>query len=75
MRLHRSLEANGLSVEYPAVVGWYRRGEEEIIAPLKREDFDMLARASGLYYDPTRISATFNCIQHERNLRRTCGKN
>ena len=74
MRLYRSLEANSLSVDYPAVVGWYRTGEEEIIAPLKREDFELLARASGLYSDPTRISATFNCIQHERTVRRTCGR-
>src|SRR5258708_7706503 len=73
-RLHRALEANGLSVEYQAVVGWYRTGKEEILAPLQREDFEILARASGIYSDPTRIAATFNCIQHERSVRRTCGK-
>jgi hypothetical protein len=73
-RLHRSLEANGISVDYSAVVGWYRTGEDEIIAPLRREDFDLLARASGLYPNPARIEATFNCIQHERVLRRTCGR-
>jgi hypothetical protein len=73
-QLHRSLEAKGISVDYPAVVGWYRTGEDEIIAPLRREDFDILARASGLYADPARIEATFNCIQHERVVRRTCGR-
>ena len=74
VKLHRSLETSGLSVEYAAVVGWYRTGEDEIIAPRKREDFEILARASGLYSDPTRIAATFNCIEHERVVRRTCGK-
>jgi hypothetical protein len=74
MKLHRSLEANGLSVEYQAVVGWYRTGEKEIIAPLSRQDFEILARTSGLYSDPTLISATFNCIRHERTVRRTCGR-
>ena len=73
-RLHRALEANGLSVEYQAVVGWYRSGKEEILAPLQREDFEILARASGIYSDPTKIAATFNCIQHERIVRRTCGR-
>jgi hypothetical protein len=74
MKLHRALEANGLSVEYQAVVGWYRSGEKEIIAPLSREDFEILARTSGLYSDPTLISATFNSIQHDRVVRRTCGR-
>jgi hypothetical protein len=73
-KLHRSLEAHGLSVDYAAVVGWYRTGEDEIIAPLRRDDFEILARVSGLYSDPTRIAATFNCIQHERTVRRTCGR-
>lgn len=74
MRLHRALESQGLSVDYAAVVGWYRTGEEEILAPQRREDFEILARASGLYSDPTRVAATFNCIQHERTVRRTCGR-
>jgi hypothetical protein len=74
MKLHRSLEANGLSVDYGAVVGWYRSGEDEIIAPLRRQDFEIVARASGLYSDVTRIDATFNCIQHERVSRRTWGR-
>jgi len=73
-RLHRWLEQQGISVDYPAVVGWYRPGEDEIIAPLKREDFDVLARTSGLYSDAGRMEATFNCIQHERVVRRTCGR-
>lgn len=73
-QLHRVLETKGISVEYAAVVGWFRPGEEEIIAPLKREDFEILARASGLYSDPARIEATFNCVQRERTMRRTCGR-
>jgi hypothetical protein len=56
------------------VVGWYRPGEDEIIAPLRREDFDILARASGMYTDAARLEATFNCIQRERVVRRTCGR-
>jgi hypothetical protein len=72
--LHQHLAAHGLSVEYQAVVGWYRTGEEEILAPQKREDFELLARASGLYSEPTRIIATFNCIEQERRIRRTCGR-
>ncbi|MGC1782112.1 MAG: hypothetical protein WA708_06310 [Acidobacteriaceae bacterium] len=73
-QLHRSLETEGISVDYSAVVGWYRKGEDEIIAPQKREDFDILARASGLYADLSRMEATFNCIQRERAVRRTCGR-
>jgi hypothetical protein len=73
-RLHRSLEREGISVEYSAVVGWYRAGEDEIIAPLRRDDFDILARSSGLYPDQGHIEATFNCIQRERVVRRTCGR-
>ncbi len=74
MNLHRFLAEHGLLVDYPAVVGWYRTGEEEILAPQRREDFELLARASGLYSDPTRILATFNCIEHERKVRRACGR-
>jgi hypothetical protein len=73
-RLHRSLETQGISVDYAAVVGWYRPGEDEIIAPLRREDFDILARASGMYSDAARLEATFNCIQRERVVRRMCGR-
>jgi len=73
-RLHRYLELQGISVDYAAVVGWYRPGEDEIIAPRKREDFEVLARASGLYSDAGRMEATFNCIQHERVARQTCGR-
>jgi hypothetical protein len=73
-RLHRWLAAEGLSVEYPAVVGWYQTGDDEIIAPLKRDDFNILASASGLYTDPATIDATFNCIERERIVRRTCGR-
>lgn len=72
--LHRHLAERGLSVEYEAVVGWYRTGEEEILAPQRRDDFELLAHASGLYSEPTRIMATFNCIEQERRVRRTCGR-
>jgi hypothetical protein len=72
--LFRHLAAHGLSVDYQAVVGWFRPGEEEILAPQGREDFELLARASGLYSEPTRIIATFNCIEQERRVRRTCGR-
>ncbi len=74
MRLHNALEGHGLSVDYGALLGWYRTGDDEIMAPDNREDFEILARATGLYSDPTRISATFNCIRHERAVRRTCGR-
>jgi hypothetical protein len=73
-KLHAALTERGLSVEYAAVVGWYAEGEEEIIAPLKEADFETLARASGLYSDPTLIRATFACIHKERNNRRQYGK-
>lgn len=74
MRLHNALEEHGLSVDYGALLGWYRTGDDEIMAPDSREDFEILAGATGLYSDPTRISATFNCIRHERAVRRTCGR-
>jgi hypothetical protein len=66
MKLHTSLEADGLSVDYGAVVNWYRTGEDETIAPQSREDFELVARASGFYPDVRRIEVTFNCIQRER---------
>lgn len=72
--LFHALEVKGLSVDYPAVVGWYRSGEDEVLAPQRREDFEILARVSGLYPDPARIGDTFNCIEHERVARRKCGK-
>jgi hypothetical protein len=62
-KLHRFLQTKGLSVDYGAVVGWYQTGEDERVAPLRRQDFEILARASGLYPDRTQIEATFNCIQ------------
>jgi hypothetical protein len=74
MRLHNALEGHGLSVDYGALIGWYRTGDDEIMAPDSRDDFEILARATGLYSDPTRISATFNCIRHERVVRRNCGR-
>jgi hypothetical protein len=73
-QLHAALIQRGLSVEYAAVVGWYADGEEEIIAPLKEADFEVLARTSGIYSDPALIKVTFACIRNERNLRRRCGK-
>lgn len=74
MRLHSALEQHGLSVDYSALLGWYRTGDDEIMAPDSRDDFEILARATGLYSDPTRISATYNCIRHERAVRRNCGR-
>lgn len=74
MKLYRLLQTNGLSVDYGAVVGWYQTGEDERIAPLRRQDFVIVARASGLYPDPTQIEATFNCIQRERISRRKWGR-
>ena len=73
-RLHERLTRDGLTVEYEATVGWYAGGEEEIIAPQSREDFGVLARASGIYTDEALIDATFACITGERKLRRKCGK-
>ncbi len=74
MKLCRLLQTNGLSVDYGAVVGWYQTGEDERIAPLRGQDFEIVARASGLYPDPTQIEATFNCIQRERISRRKWGR-
>jgi hypothetical protein len=73
-KLHRFLQTKGLTVDYGAVVGWYQTGEDEIIAPLRRQDFEILARASGLYPDRSQIEATFNCIQRERVSRRKWGR-
>lgn len=72
--LHAALLKNGLSVDYPALVGWYRVGEAEILAPLRFEDFELLGRASGIYSDAALLGATFACIQQERVVRRTSGR-
>lgn len=73
-RLHEKLRASGISVDYPAVVGWYANGENEILAPQTFEDFRILAGASGIYSDEVLIRMTFSCIRAERMLRRLCGK-
>ncbi|MCI0623123.1 MAG: hypothetical protein L0387_15945 [Acidobacteria bacterium] len=68
------LVAKGLSVEYAAVVGWYSEGEDEILAPLKESDFELLARQSGIYSEEALLKATFTCIKQERTIRRQCGR-
>ncbi len=73
-RLHDQLSRDGLKVEYEATVGWYAGGEDEIIAPLSRTDFGLLAHASGIYTAESIIDATFATITSERNVRRRCGK-
>ena len=73
-RLYESLASAGLRVKYEAVVGWFNRGEDEVIAPLDEADFAILARASGIYSDPTLMHMTFACIRAERTLRRRCGR-
>jgi hypothetical protein len=73
-KLHQVLSQQGISVEYEAAVGWYAGGEDEVIAPQKKEDFAILACSSGIYTDPALIDATFRCIENERTTRRQCGK-
>ncbi|MCA3749768.1 MAG: hypothetical protein IN808_11615 [Rubrobacter sp.] len=73
-RLHEELERRGLSVDYEAVVGYYARGKKEIMAPERFEDFELLARASGMYTDPQHLERTFECIRAERENRRRYGR-
>lgn len=73
-KLYNFLFERGLSVDYQAVVGWYATGEEEIIAPQKQTDFEILASFSGIYTDPVLLRVTFQYIQKERYLRRGYGK-
>jgi hypothetical protein len=73
-RLHEALSAQSLGVEYEATVGWFCGGEDEIIAPQSREDFGILARATGIYSNESLIDATHACIITERNMRRRCGR-
>ena len=73
-RLYEELKRHGLSVDYAALRGYFVEGEDEIIAPLRFEDFELLARASGIYTDLDRLRFTFQCIQRERGNRRTNGR-
>jgi hypothetical protein len=73
-KLYKILAERGLSVDYAAVVGWYASGEDEIIAPLKEPDFEILANLSGIYTDFKLLEVTFRYIQKERALRRGYGK-
>jgi hypothetical protein len=73
-RLFESLASAGLGVRYEAVVGWFNGGEDEVIAPLEESDFEILAKASGIYSDPAMMRTTFACIRAERTIRRQCGR-
>lgn len=73
-QLHSDLAERGLSVDYQAVVGWYAEGEDEILAPLRESDFEVIARHSGIYNDEQLLRATFSCIKRERTTRQQCGK-
>lgn len=72
--LYQALAAQGLGVDYQAVVGWYRDGEEEILAPLRFRDFCILATAAGLGSDEQSLQGVFKCIRRERAIRRVAGK-
>lgn len=72
--LHSQLTRRGIRVDYGAVVTWFRSGEQEILAPLDFEDFRLLAEFSGLYRATEQIRYTFQCVQAERQLRRTSGR-
>jgi hypothetical protein len=72
--LHLTLDRQGLSVDYGAVVGWFRTGEDEILGPDRWEDFSLLARESGLLPDEVSIRNIFRVISQERVHRRVWGK-
>ena len=71
--LYEQLSSQGLTVDYPAVVSWFR-SVGEILAPLYFHDFRILARFSGLYTDEATLRYTFQCVEAERRARRTSGK-
>ncbi len=73
-QLFEQLEREGLSVDYPAVVTWFRQDLEEIIAPQTLSDFTLLAQHTRIYQQPKQIQHTFSCIENERKLRRRTGK-
>jgi hypothetical protein len=72
--LFEELSGRGLSVDYPAVVGWYAEGEHEILAPQSSTDFEVLAKFSGIYTEDALLRATFAHIATERTIRRQCGR-
>lgn len=73
-RLHQELAGWGLSVNYEAVVGYFASGANEVLAPDRYEDFELLARASGMYADTAGMRLAFAGIQAERIARRRWGR-
>lgn len=70
--LHQELSKHGLSVQYEALAGWYRTGEDEIIAPRSRNDFQLLWQASG--GDEKLLGRIYQCIEAKRVLHRRIGR-
>ncbi len=73
-RLYRELAGCGLSVNYEAVAGYFASGANEVLAPDRYEDFELLARASGMYADTDGMRLAFAGIQAERRARRKWGR-
>ncbi|RLG20742.1 hypothetical protein DRN74_04755 [Candidatus Micrarchaeota archaeon] len=74
--LHAQLAREGLSIQYPAFVTYFRGPDldEATLAPLYEKDMAIMARRSGLFPNEQMIHETFRRIRVERKLRRQAGR-
>lgn len=72
--LAEELKAKGQASHVATVASWFREDDEGPMAPQQRNEFMVLARATGCYSDETLMDRTFACIQKERGRHRQVGK-
>lgn len=72
--LYQILRIHGLDADYSSLVGWYRSGEAEIIAPQQFSNFQVVADYSGLYFRSEDVHRAFVAVEHERQRRRNAGR-
>lgn len=72
--LVEELKAKGLASHSVTVLSWFREDDEGPVAPQQRNEFMVLARATGCFTDETLMERTFACIQQERGRHRQAGK-
>lgn len=72
--LVQELKAKGLASHTVTMLSWFREEDEGPMAPQQRNEFMVLARATGCFTDETLMERTFVCIQQERGRHRQAGK-
>ena len=72
--LYEKLRAKGLETSYDTFTSWFRDGEEAVIAPQQRDEFDVLARETPTYQSDALREATFTAVQHARGRNRAAGR-